>query len=191
MLKPISLCSSKVRLDPLSHSHLDALQKVGEAEALWRWVPSKYCQSPEILKDWFEQTAQFDPLEQIVFAIIDIETNQVTGNTRIFRVDPQNLQAEIGHTFIGLDWQRSHINTHAKYLLLKHAFETLGLVRIEFQTHEQNHKSRSAIARLGAHFEAIHLKNRKLPDGSFRNTARFSITDDMWPDIKQRLESWL
>ncbi|ESP90747.1 MULTISPECIES: GNAT family N-acetyltransferase [Pseudoalteromonas] len=191
MLKAMTLSTNKVRLEPLSQAHLGQLQQVGQAEELWRWVPSRYCQSQEVLQTWFEQTAQFDPQEQVVFAIIDAQTNQVAGNTRIFRLDTHNLQAEIGHTFIGLDWQRSHINTHAKYLLLQHAFETLGLVRIEFQTHEQNHKSRSAIARLGAHFEGIHLKNRKLPDGSFRNTARFSIIDDMWPDIKQRLGSWL
>ncbi|MCF2857054.1 GNAT family N-acetyltransferase [Pseudoalteromonas sp. SMS1] len=191
MFEKIILETDKVRLEPLSYDHLEALQKVGKDEALWQWVPSKYCESPAILKHWFEQTAQFHAKEQLVFAIIDSATNSVAGNTRIFRLDETNLQAEIGHTFIGLKWQRSHINTHAKYLLLKHAFEQLGLVRIEFQTHEQNHKSRSAIARLGAHFEGIHLKNRMLPDGRFRNTARFSIVDDMWPEIKARLEGWL
>ncbi|KZN44914.1 GNAT family N-acetyltransferase [Pseudoalteromonas luteoviolacea] len=191
MFEATVLSTDKVCLEPLSEKHLEQLQKVGEAEAIWRWVPSKYCATPKVLKDWFEQTAQFDAKEQIVFAIIDIATGAVTGNTRIFRLDEDNLQAEIGHTFIGLEWQRSHINTHAKYLLLRHAFDQLGLVRVEFQTHEQNHKSRSAIARLGAHFEGVHLKNRKLPDGSFRNTARFSITDDTWPEVKSRLEGWL
>ncbi|TQF71186.1 GNAT family N-acetyltransferase [Pseudoalteromonas luteoviolacea] len=191
MLEATILETNKVRLEPLSYSHLEALEKVGKDDVIWRWVPSKYCQSPEVLRNWFEQTAQFNAKEQLVFAIIDTATNSVTGNTRIFRLDETNLQAEIGHTFIGVEWQRSHVNTHAKYLLLRHAFEHLGLVRIEFQTHEQNHKSRSAIARLGAHFEGIHLKNRKLPDGSFRNTARFSITDEMWPEIKSRLEEWL
>ncbi|KZN40975.1 hypothetical protein N474_11690 [Pseudoalteromonas luteoviolacea CPMOR-2] len=191
MLEATILETNKIRLEPLSYSHLEALEKVGKDDVIWRWVPSKYCQSPEVLRNWFEQTAQFNAKEQLVFAIIDTATNSVTGNTRIFRLDETNLQAEIGHTFIGVEWQRSHVNTHAKYLLLRHAFEHLGLVRIEFQTHEQNHKSRSAIARLGAHFEGIHLKNRKLPDGSFRNTARFSITDEMWPEIKSRLEEWL
>ncbi|HEA15094.1 MAG TPA: N-acetyltransferase, partial [Pseudoalteromonas prydzensis] len=111
----------------------------------------------------------------------------VLGTTRLFRLDKQNRSAEIGHTFIAKQWQRSFVNTHAKYLLLQYAFDELGLVRITFNTHEQNQKSRNAITRLGARFECIRYKDRLLADGSYRNTAQFSIIDEQWPTIKSQL----
>lgn len=143
------------------------------------------------IEQWFYGSAQFDESEQLVVAIIDKDSGKLAGNSRLFRLDKLNLSAEIGHTFIGTEFQRTHVNTHAKYLLLKYAFEAIGLVRVQFQTHEFNHKSRNAISRLGAHFEGLSLKDRRLPDGSYRNTARFAITDEMWPEVKARLEEKL
>ncbi|MDK1309675.1 GNAT family N-acetyltransferase [Pseudoalteromonas ardens] len=191
MLKQITLGSDKVRLEPLSREHLPHLRGFAEQTKLWTWVLDNYCKSDEALTHWFEHSAQFDPDVQLPLVIIDKHSNQVAGSTRLFRLHKTNLSAEIGHTFIGEQWQRSHINTHAKYLLLKHAFETLGLVRVQLRTHEHNQTSRSAISRLGAQFEGIILKDQRVAPDAFRNTAQFAITDDMWPDVKSKLEGWL
>ncbi|WP_440056586.1 GNAT family N-acetyltransferase (plasmid) [Pseudoalteromonas sp. T1lg65] len=191
MLHPVTLSSEKVTLTPLQSSHLIDLLELGQDPMVWQWLFNNYCQNQSVISKWFNETAQFDENEQLVMAVEDKVTGQLAGNTRLFRLDKQHLSAEIGHTFIGTKFQRTHVNTHAKYLLLKHAFEDLRLVRVQFQTHENNQRSRNAIARLGAHFEGLMLKDRKLPDGSYRNTARYVITDDMWPEVKKNLEAKL
>lgn len=187
MLKPISLETEKVKLTPLTENHLDALFKAGNHPDIWQWVFNNYCESKEKLALWFKNNAQFNQNEQIVMAIIDKAYGTVVGTTRLFRLDTHNHSAEIGHTFIAKSAQKTYVNTHAKYLLLSHAFEDLNLVRVTLCTHEKNKISRNAISRLGARFEGLAYKQRKLPDGNFRNTAIFSITDDQWPDIKAKL----
>ncbi|QTL37416.1 GNAT family N-acetyltransferase [Pseudoalteromonas viridis] len=191
MLTQMTLQTDKVRLAPLTREHLPHLRGFGEQTELWTWVLDNYCQTDEKLVHWFEQSAQFDPDVQLPLVIIDQQSNAVAGSTRLFRLHKSNLSAEIGHTFIGQQWQRSHINTHAKYLLLKHAFETLGLVRVQLRTHEHNQASRAAITRLGAQFEGVILKDQRVAPNAFRNTAQFAITDDMWPQVKNQLEGWL
>jgi RimJ/RimL family protein N-acetyltransferase len=183
--------TTKVSLEPLSQAHLPGLYQAGQHPQVWKWVLSNYTRTPEILNEWFLSTAQFNKNEQVVFAIIDIASQQVIGTTRLFRLDHQNLSAEIGHTFIAAQWQRTYVNTHCKYLLLSYAFDALGLVRIRFNTHENNQKSRNAIVRLGAHFEGIAQKDRQLSNGTYRNTAQFSIIDEQWPTIKLQLEETL
>lgn len=183
--------TNKLALQPLTQNHLEELYQAGQDPQIWRWVLMNYTQTRATLDDWFINTAQFNAEQQIVYAIVDKASNQVLGTTRLFRLDKQNYSAEIGHTFIAKQWQRSFVNTHAKYLLLQYAFEELGLVRITFNTHEQNQKSRNAIARLGARFEGIRYKDRLLADGSYRNTAQFSIIDEQWSAIKLQLEGKL
>ena len=183
--------TNKVILEPLRDIHLKGLSLAGQDPQVWRWVLMNYTRTTETLYDWFINTAQFNPTEQVVFAIIDKASKHVVGTTRIFRLDSQNDSAEIGHTFISKNFQRSYINTHAKYLLLRYAFETLGLVRVALNTHEKNITSRNAIARLGARFEGISYKDRRLTDGSYRNTAKFSIIDEQWAALKLQLEGKL
>ncbi|WP_404338556.1 GNAT family N-acetyltransferase [Pseudoalteromonas mariniglutinosa] len=181
----------KIALEPITTAHLDGLYAAGQHPDIWRWVLDNYTATPDTLHNWFTQSAQFNATEQVVFAIVDKASKQVVGTTRLFRLDSDNLAAEIGHTFISRDWQRSYVNTHAKYLLLCYAFDALSLTRINFNTHENNYKSRSAISRLGARFEGIAYKDRLLADGSYRNTAKFSIIDEHWPELKKQLEEQL
>ncbi|BDF93406.1 MULTISPECIES: GNAT family N-acetyltransferase [Pseudoalteromonas] len=191
MFSKQSLCTERLSLVPLSANHLEGLYQAGQDPQVWRWVLMNYTQTRTMLTEWFTNTAQFHAQQQVVYAIIDKATQQVLGTTRLFALNKQHLTAEIGHTFIGTAWQRSFVNTHAKYLLLCYAFDELGLVRITFNTHEKNTKSRNAITRLGARFEGISYKDRLLADGSSRNTARFSIIDEQWPAIKSQLEGKL
>lgn len=191
MLQPTTLHSEKITLEPIASKHLAELLIAGQDPSIWRWVPTNYCRSIEALNVWLDENAKFDPQSQLTFAIIDNETRTVVGTTRLFRLDPHNLSAEVGHTFIGKPWQRTHINTHAKHLILSYAFEQLKLVRVTIVTNEKNNQSRTAILRLGAHFEGIAYKCRRSPDGSFRNSANYSIIDTTWPEVKKRLRAWL
>lgn len=115
----------------------------------------------------------------------------IIGSTRFWKLDRQNRKAEIGHTWIASSWQRSFVNTEAKFLMLQYAFETLQLIRVQFTTDELNHKSRSAILRLGAVEEGLIRNERIMPNGRKRNSMRFSIIDEEWPEVRARLSDKL
>jgi RimJ/RimL family protein N-acetyltransferase len=119
------------------------------------------------------------------------ESGKVIGSTRFWKIDSKNRKLEIGSTWISQSWQKSFVNTEAKYLMLCHAFDELKCVRVQFTTDETNEKSRNAIARLGAKQEGIVRNERIMPDGRKRNSVRFSVIDDEWPDIRARLEQRL
>lgn len=183
--------TNKVILQKLQHHHLDDLLQAGKNPKIWQYVLSNYCKDKDTLEHWFNETAQYHADKQLPLVIIDKKSNQLVGSTRLFSLDFNHDKLEIGHTFITPEFQHCHINTHAKYLLLSYAFEQLGAARVELRTHENNQKSRNAIARLGAQFEGIAWQDRKLIDGSYRNSAVFSITHLIWPNVKQQLEAKL
>jgi RimJ/RimL family protein N-acetyltransferase len=120
-----------------------------------------------------------------------IESNQVIGSTRFWKINRQHRKLEIGSTWISASWQKTFVNTEAKFLMLRHAFEHLNCVRVQFTTDEINETSRAAILRLGATQEGIVRHERIMPDGRKRNSVRFSIIDDEWPTIRRRLEEML
>lgn len=125
------------------------------------------------------------------FAIVHRETGRVVGSTRFWKIDRANRKLEIGHTWLGASMQRSGANTECKYLLLVHAFEVLGCVRVQFTTDVLNEKSRAAILRIGATQEGIVRHERIMPDGRKRDSVRFSIIDDEWPATRQHPERLL
>lgn len=186
----VILSTNKVTLRPLTLEHLDDFYRAGAFPEIWRWSLPDKCTSKATTKDWLNYSqAMADKGEHIPFAIFDNESGELVGSTRYCSIKREDRNVEIGFTFITPKYQRSYINTHAKYCLLKHAFEVLGAIRIEFKTHEKNDKSRKAIARLGAKFEGILRHQRILSDGTFRNTAIFSIIDSEWPTVKVKLEA--
>ncbi|RYD87259.1 MAG: N-acetyltransferase, partial [Sphingomonadales bacterium] len=111
----------------------------------------------------------------------------VVGCTRFWKIDRANLKAEIGHSWIAASWQRSFVNSEAKLLMLQHAFDVMGLIRVQFQTDELNAASRTAILRLGAVEEGLLRNERIMPGGRRRNTMRYSIIDSDWPAVKAGL----
>ncbi|AZQ83107.1 N-acetyltransferase [Colwellia sp. Arc7-635] len=186
----VILSTNKVTLRPLTLEHLDDFYRAGAFPEIWRWSLPDKCTSKATAKDWLNYSqAMTDKGEHIPFAIFDNESGELVGSTRYCSIKREDRNVEIGFTFITPKYQRSYINTHAKYCLLKHAFEVLGAIRVEFKTHEKNDKSRKAIARLGAKFEGILRHQRILSDGTFRNTAIFSIIDSEWPTVKVKLEA--
>jgi RimJ/RimL family protein N-acetyltransferase len=125
------------------------------------------------------------------FATVLVDDDLVVGSTRFLNIAARDGRMEIGATWIAVPHQRSVVNTEAKYLMLKHAFETLGATRVELKTHSKNEKSRRAIERIGAAFEGIHRKHMLHQDLSRRDTAWYSIVDDEWETVRAALERTL
>jgi len=188
MFKPQILQSQLIKLVPMTMGHLDAYREAGNFPEVWQHMPMNRCKTKEITTAWMKEAINEMAIgQQIAFVTVDKKTNQVIGSTRLFRLNAKDKSLEIGHTFITPEFQRSYVNSHAKYLMLQYAFETLNMVRVEICTNEKNQKSRTAIIRIGGHFEGILRKHRKSPNGDYRNTAMFSITDDEWPKVKEKL----
>jgi len=122
------------------------------------------------------------------FAIIDLKTNNAVGTTRFMEIQPRDRVVEIG-TWIGLNFQREGINLESKYLMLKHAFDTLGAERVEFKTHARNVASRTALLGIGATFEGVLRHHTIMPDGSNRDSAFYGVIAPEWPAVKARLET--
>ncbi|WP_085298747.1 GNAT family N-acetyltransferase [Cognaticolwellia mytili] len=185
-----TLSTNKVTLRPLTLEHLDDFYRAGAFPEVWRWSLPDKCTSKATAKNWLNYSQEMaDKGEHVPFAIFDDESGELVGSTRYCSIMREDRSLEIGFTFITPKYQRSHINTHAKYCLLKHAFEELGAIRVEFKAHEKNEKSRNAIARLGATYEGLLRHQRILSDGTFRNTAIFSIIASEWTAIKSALEA--
>jgi RimJ/RimL family protein N-acetyltransferase len=122
------------------------------------------------------------------FVFETLDTRQVIGSTRFWKIDRKNRNMEIGHTWYSASWQRTRVNTEAKLLMLSYAFDQLKCVRVQFTTDETNTRSRAAILRLGAKEEGIIRNERIMPDGRVRNAVRFSIIDQEWPAVRSFLE---
>lgn len=127
----------------------------------------------------------------IPFVVIARDSGRIVGSTRFWKIDSANRKLETGHTWLSQSAQRTAANTEAKYLMLKHAFEVMQAVRVQFTTDELNEKSRAAILSIGAKQEGIVRHERIMPDGRKRNSVRFSIIDTEWPDVKNQLEEKL
>ena len=185
-----TLSTNKVTLRPLTLDHLNDFYRAGAFPEVWRWSLPDKCTSKATAKNWLNYSqAMADQGEHVPFAIFDDESGELVGSTRYCSIMREDRNLEIGFTFITPKYQRSHINTHAKYCLLKHAFEELGAIRVEFKAHEKNEKSRKAIVRIGATYEGLLRHQRILSDGTFRNTAIFSIIASEWAAIKSTLEA--
>ena len=136
-------------------------------------------------------TAARDARSSIPFVAALEADRTVVGSTRFMNIDAGNRRMEIGSTWIGLPWQKSRVNTEAKYLMLRHAFEVLGCVRIEFKTDSLNARSRAALLRIGAVQEGIFRSHVITAEGRIRHSVYFSITAEDWPAVRGRLEGFL
>lgn len=176
-----------VELRPLQFDHTPQLLEAASDGRLWEMTLT-VIPGPETV-DSYVATALVGRQAGTVmpFAIVSRATGTVVGSTRLWKIDRANRKLEIGHTWLGASTQRSGVNTEAKYLLLAHAFEVMGCVRVQFTTDELNEKSRAAILRIGAKQEGIVRHERIMPDGRKRNSVRFSIIDTEWPEVKATL----
>ncbi len=188
---PVTLEGQHVRLEPLAKAHLAGLAEVGLEEELWRWIPTAV-RTPEEMAAYIE-TALDEQQRGVAlpFAIVEKATGRAIGSTRYANIERAHHRVEIGWTWVAREWQRTASNTEAKYLLLRHAFESLGCMRVELKTDSLNEKSRAAILRIGAKEEGIFRNHMITASGRIRHTVYFSIIDSEWPAVKARLETRL
>jgi RimJ/RimL family protein N-acetyltransferase len=190
-VSPVTLEGRHVRLEPLSQAHHGDLSAVGLAEELWRWIPTPVRTREEM--SGYVQTALDEQVRgvSLPFALIEKAGNRAIGSTRYGNIDRTHHRVEIGWTWVAPAWQRTAANTEAKYLLLRHAFETLGCIRVELKTDSLNEKSRNAILRIGAREEGTFRNHMITASGRIRHTVYFSILDSEWPEVKSRLQTML
>ena len=188
---PVVLDGRFVRLEPLTPAHFDALWEVGQDEVLWRWTQAQIHQRADLDRYLNIALAWQRAGTALPFATCSQAENLVVGSTRFAQIDKDNRSAEIGWTWIGRPWQRSAINTEAKLLMLRHAFEVEDCIRVQLKTDVLNTQSRTAIRRLGAQEEGILRHHNITESGRIRDTVFYSVLRDEWPAVKKNLESKL
>jgi RimJ/RimL family protein N-acetyltransferase len=180
-----------VRLEPLTLDHLDALTAIGLDPDLWRWTLTQN-HTPDDMRRYVETAlAEQRAGQSLPFATVELSSGRVVGSTRFAAIERTHRRVEIGWTWIARPWQRTAINTEAKFLMLRHAFEVWRCLRVELKTNSKNERSRRAILRIGATEEGTLRKHQLNADGTARDSVYFSITDDEWPAAKQRLEGMI
>ena len=191
VVEPITLQGQFVRLEPLRMEHLDALWSIGEDPDLWKLAPYQI-NSSEKMRTYIRAALDGQELGvALPFATIWQATDEIVGSTRFGNIDAPNHRVEIGWTWIGKPWQRTPVNTEAKFLMLRHAFEVWHCIRVEFKTDVLNTRSRAAILRLGAKEEGI-LRHHMITDSDrLRDSVYYSIINDEWPDVKTHLQALL
>jgi RimJ/RimL family protein N-acetyltransferase len=189
-IMPTTLEGRHVRLEPLSENHHAPLAQVLDPTLL-QWFAQPVVTAEELrgfIATALEEQAQGRSLP---FATIDRASGRPVGSTRFGNIDRANRRVEIGWTWIGRVWQRTPVNTEAKLLMLSHAFEAWGAIRVEFKTDSRNTQSRAALARLGATEEGYFRNHMITASGRLRHSVWFSIVDSEWPMVKRRLEARL
>lgn len=191
-IQPVTLEGTHVRLEPLDLArHWDGLRAIGLAPELWRFTAAKVANEAQ-LRRYFEKALKEQAAgSALPFVTIHRASGRVAGSTRFGNISQENRRVEIGWTWLGLDYQRSALNTEAKYVMLRHAFETWGCMRVEFKTSLTNLKSQNAMRRLGLVEEGTFRKWMFNEDGTTRDTVWFSCIDDEWPVMKSRLEQMM
>lgn len=190
-IQPLTLEGRHIRLEPLSLAHHAQLCEIGLDPEIWRWTTS-LIRTPEDMRTYIETALKLQADgSALPFATIETASGRAVGSTRFGNIDRANRRVEIGWTWIGLKWQRTVVNTEAKYLMLRHAFETLGCIRVELKTDVLNERSRKAILRIGAKEEGTLRNHMIVPGGRIRDSVYFSIIDREWPEVKAGLEEKL
>jgi RimJ/RimL family protein N-acetyltransferase len=190
-VQPVVLEGQRVRLEPLSRAHLHGLAQVAFDPSIWRWTLARPT-DPDGLRDWIDAAvANLEAGTELPFATLDQATGRAIGSTRFMSIVPEHRRLEIGWTWLGLDFHRSGANREAKYLQLRHAFETLGANRVEFKTDAMNERANPALLGIGATFEGTFRDHMIMPEGRLRSSNYYSVIAPEWPDVKVRLEASL
>ena len=190
-LTPVILEGTAVRLEPLATGHLDRLCEIGLDPALWEWTTTKI-RDVDAMRDYVGTALRWQAEgSALPFATVERATGRVVGSTRFANADPPNRRVEIGWSWIARPWQRTVVNTEAKYLMLRHAFERLGCIRVEFKTDALNARSRTAILRIGAKEEGTLRSHMQVEDGRRRDSVYFSIIEQEWPAVRVHLEGMM
>lgn len=186
--RPITLLGEHVMLVPLAREHAEGLFAAAQDDAVWRWMPNPRPRELGAMRAWIDDALRAaESGDAVPFALVERASGALAGSTRYFDVRRAHRGLEIGWTWVGTPWQRTALNTEAKLLLLAHAFETLGAMRVQLKTDLRNERSQRAIERVGAVREGVLRAHMLCWDGSVRDTVMYSIVDREWPAAKERL----
>ena len=190
-VKRVTLEGKNVRLVPMSVDHFEQLCDAGLHDDIWKFMPTPM-RNRDDMREYVETALRLRDLgTALPFVTIEKLNNVVAGSTRYLNIDRTHQRLEIGSTWITPQWQRSRVNTEAKYLLLSHSFEVLGCIRVEFKTDSLSARSRKALVRIGAKEEGTLRNHMIMPDGRLRHSVYYSIIRSEWSDVKKRLEQML
>jgi len=185
---PVTLEGAFVRLEPLEVRHAADLFAAGAEETIWTWLTRGPFADLADVEAWIRQAQEArDRGEQLPFAIVHRESGRAIGSTRYLDIQRENGNLEIGWTWLGAAHQRTAVNTECKWLLLRHAFESLGAVRVQLKTDLRNERSQRAIERLGAVREGVLRRSRLTRGGYIRDTVVYSVLAEEWPAVGGRL----
>ncbi len=191
-VEPVTLEGKYIRLEPMTEQHAYRLSLIGSDPSIWRYMLYGELTTEQGMLEWVRDILALKAAAtDQPFVVIHRESGMVAGATRYMEIRPQHRGLEIGGTWYGVQFQRTATNTEAKYLLLRHAFETLGAIRVQFKTDSRNERSQRAIERLGAVREGLLRNHMILEDGLIRHSVYYSILAAEWPAVKIRLEEKL
>jgi RimJ/RimL family protein N-acetyltransferase len=177
-----------VRVEPLAAEHEPGLIEAAGDPEMFAWMPVDMASSRDALHEWLVSTlAAAREGSTVPFATVEAATGRVLGSTRFLELRFEHLRAEIGWTWVTRSAWSTGANVETKLLLLEHAFEHVGLRRVEFKTDARNERSRGALLALGATFEGVLRKHMVVRDGGERDSAYYSVIDDEWPEVKRHL----
>lgn len=188
-ISPVILNGKYVRLEPMTEDHIPGLAEIGVGQTFWDFMLYGRMDSVEDMRNWVRDIlSRAEKGTDLPFVAIHLASGKVAGATRYLNIMPKDRGLEIGGTWYGTEYQRTPVNTECKYLLLTHAFERLGCIRVQLKTDLRNVRSQKAIERIGAKREGILRNHMILPSGQFRDSVFYSILDSEWPEVKKRLE---
>lgn len=187
-IEPVTLSTDRLTLRPLSLADVSALGEAASDGELWE-KKTTTVPRPESFEAYVQKALELQEAGlALPFTTVENDGSRAIGSTRYMNIDAANHRVEIGTTWIAKSWQRTFVNTHAKFLMLRHAFEVLGCNAVELRTHRLNDQSRAAIERLGAKLDGILRQHMIMPDGHIRDTAVYSVIRDEWLAVKAELE---
>ena len=186
---PVVLRGDRVRLEPLSRDHAAGLLAAAGASEIWRYMPVSLDARDDVER-WIDAALSARSVgAEMPYAIVENVTGREIGSTRLMDIRAAHRGLEIGWTWLAKDQWRNGVNTECKFLLLQYAFDSLEAIRVQLKTHRLNFRSRRAIERIGAQFEGILRNAVILPDGTFRDSAYYSVIDAEWPAVRRHLLS--
>jgi len=189
---PVMLTGRRVRMEPLSlERHWDGLRAFALDPELWRYTITKVDDEADLRRYVETAARELEEGRSLPFATMDVASGRVAGCTRFGSLEPHHRRVEIGWTMVAPEFQRTHVNTEAKYLMLRHAFETLKCVRVEFRAHASNDKSRRAMERIGASYEGMLRRHMLREHGDWRDTVYYSVLDSEWVAVREKLEGMM
>lgn len=191
-VKPVVLTGEHVRLEPMTEGHVPGLAEIGIGQAFWDFMLYGKIETVDDMRNWVRDIlSRAERGTDLPFVAIHLASGRVAGATRYLNIVSKDRGLEIGGTWYGPEFQRTPVNTECKYLLLRHAFETLGCIRVQLKTDLRNERSQKAIERIGAVKEGVLRNHMILPDGRYRHSVFYSILDTEWPGVKKRLEEMM